>query len=128
MSAGSKEVSTGAFHYEKIEPQSFVARNEMSASGWVAIRVSYVHAGIKILHLAQLLEIHRIIGTWEDLVHFSLQALIAGWLEQQVIKHRGQCRLDRIRASHDGEGAIGKDICDGGALSFQPALIDLDMI
>jgi hypothetical protein len=78
-----KGVRTGASkQLEEIEPQGFVAGEEMSASAVTAMRVSYVHACIQVLHFAQRIEIHRIIGSGEHLVHFILKALIAGWVEQ----------------------------------------------
>ena len=85
----SKVVSTGAPRDEQIEPQSFVAGGEMSASALTAMRISYVHAGIEVLHFVELPEIHRIIGIWEGLVHFILQVLITGGVEQQVVKNSG---------------------------------------
>jgi hypothetical protein len=115
-----KRVRTGAIRYEKIEPQGFVAGNEMSASAQAAVRISYVHAGIKVLHFVQLLEIHRVIGVREDLVNFILEVLIAGRIEQQVVENGGQCRLDGIRACDDGEGAIGEDVRDRGLCRSKP--------
>lgn len=100
----------------------------MSASAVTAMRVSYVHAGIQVLHFAQFIEIHRIIGTREDLVHFILEVLIGGRVEQEVVKNSSQGRLYRVRASDDGEGAIGENICDRGTLSFQAVIINLYMI
>ena len=100
----------------------------MSASAVVAMRVSYVHAGIQVLHFAQLIEIHRIIGRREDLIHFTLEVLIAGRVEQEVVKNGGERRLDGIRAGNDGEGAIREDVCDRGAVSSQAVIINLEMI
>lgn len=123
---GLKRVRIDAiWHNNKIEPQGFVARGEMSASVRTAVRISYVHAGIEVLHLRQLLEIHRVFGVWEGLVNFILQALIAGGIKQQVVKSGGQRRLDRICTCNDGEGAIGKDIRDGGPLPFRTAIVNL---
>jgi hypothetical protein len=99
----------------------------MSASAVVAIRVSYVHAGIQVLHFPQLIEIHRIIGTREDLVHFVLKALIGGRIEEKMVKSGCQRRLDGIRTSDNSEGAIGEDVRDRGTLSFQTAAINLEM-
>lgn len=120
-----KKVRTGAIRYEKIEPQGFVARHKMSASARVAARISYVHAGIKVLHFAQLVEIHRVFGVREGLVNFILQVLVAGRIEQQVVKDSGQCRLDGICTCDDGERAIREDVRDSGRSPFQPGIIDL---
>lgn len=73
-----KRVRTSAILYEKIGPQGFVAGHNMSASTRAAVRVSYVHAGIKIVHFSQLLEIHRVFGVRERPVNFMLEVLIAG--------------------------------------------------
>lgn len=100
----------------------------MSASAVAAMRVSYVHAGIQVLHFAQLIEIHRIIGSREELVHFILEALIGGRIEQEMIENCGQRRLDCVRASDDSEGAIGEDVWNRGTLSFRAAIIKLDVI
>jgi hypothetical protein len=120
-----KRVRTGAIRYEKIEPQRFVAGNGVSASARVALRISYVHASIKVLHFVQPFEIHRVIGVREALVNFILQMLVARRIEQQVVKDSGQCRLDGICTCDDGECAIGEDVRDGGLPPFQPAIIDL---
>ena len=122
---GLKQVRTGAVRHEGIEPQGFVAGYEMSASAQIAVRISYVHAGIEVFHSTQLLEIHRIFGVWEGLVNLALQVLVAGWVEQQMVENSGQCRLDGIGARNDGKGTIGKDICDSGFLPFQLAIIGL---
>jgi len=97
----------------------------MSASAQTVARISYVHAGIEVSHFGQLLEIHRVLGMREDLVHFTLELLIAGWIEQQVVKSGGQRCFDRISACDDSEGAIGEDICDRGPFPFRLAIIDL---
>ena len=86
---GSKGVSAGASRYEEIEPESFVTGEEMSASALTAMRVSYVHAGIKVLHFSELAEVHRIIGTREDAVYFILQVLIASRVEEEMTKYGG---------------------------------------
>lgn len=61
----------------------------MSASGLVAMRVSYVHAGLEVFHVTQFLEVHRIVGVWEDLVHFVLEMLVTGRIGEEVIKDGG---------------------------------------
>jgi len=53
----------------------------MSASAQTVVSISYVHAGIEVVNFAQLLEIHRVFRMWEDLVDFTLQVLITGWIE-----------------------------------------------
>ena len=97
----------------------------MSASAVTAIRVSYVHAGIQVLHFLQLIEIHRIIGSREDLVHLVLEALIGRGIEEEMIENGGQRGLDGIRASNNSKGAIREDVGDRGTL-FQAATINLD--
>ena len=78
---GLKWVRTGAGQDRKIKPQGFVAGYKMSASAQTVARISYVHAGIEVSHFAQLVEIHRILGMWENLVDFGLQMLITAWVE-----------------------------------------------
>jgi len=68
--------------------------------------MSYVHAGVKVLHFAELVEIHWIFGVWKNPVNFALEVLITSRIEQEVVKSGGQCRLDGICAGNDGEGAI----------------------
>ena len=122
---GLERVRTGAIRHREIEPQGFVARYQMSASAQVAVSISYVHAGTKVLHFAQLLEVHRVLGVREDLVHFILQVLIADWIEQQVVEDGGQCGLDRVSACNDGKCAIGEHIRDRGPVPFLLAIITL---
>lgn len=122
---GLERVRTGAIRYKEIEPQGFVAGCETSASAQAAVRISYVHACIEILHFLQLLKIHWVFGVRKDLVNFILEVLIAGWIEEQVVKDGSQCGLDRISACDDGEGTIGEDIRHGRPLSSQIATITL---
>lgn len=42
-----------------------------------------------------------------------------------MVKNGRQGSLDSIGTSHDGKGAIGEDIWNGGALSFQAAIVSL---
>ena len=121
----SKRVRTGALRYEKIEPQGFVAGHNMSASAHVAVRISYVHAGIEVLHFAQFLEIHWVFMIWEDLVNFILQMLIAGRIEQQMVEDGGQCRLDGICTCDNGECAIREDVRNRGPPPFRLFIADL---
>ena len=51
---------------------------EKSASARAAVRISYVHAGIEVLHFAQLPKVHRVFEVWKGLINFILQALIVG--------------------------------------------------
>jgi len=97
----------------------------MSASAQVATRISYVHAGIEVLHFAQFLEIHLVFGVWEGLVNFILQMLIAGRIEQQMVKNGGQCRLDGICTCDDGKCAIREDVRDRGPPPFRLFITDL---
>ena len=97
----------------------------MSASAQIVVSISYVHAGIEVFDFSQFLEIHRVFGMWEDLVDFTLQMLITGWIEEQVVKNGGQRCLDRISARDDGEGAVGEDICNRRPLPFRLPIIDL---
>jgi len=122
---GLERVRTGARQDRKIEPQGFVAGYTMSASAQTVASISYVHAGIEVFDFTQLLEIHRVFGMWEDLVDFTLQVLITGWIEEQVVKNGGQSCLDCISACDNGEGAIGEDICNRGSPPFRLFIIDL---
>jgi len=121
---GLERVKTGARPDRKIEPQGFVAGYAMSASAQT-VRIRYVHASVKVFHFTQLLEIHRVFGMWEDLVDFTLQVSITGWIEEQVVKNGGQSCLDRTSACDNGEGAIEEGICNRRAPPFRPLIIDL---